>query len=110
MAKPATSIFPPITLIAAFLCSLCLAQPSLAASIRGWGSQAIDSTEPGQKDFIAVSAGQCHSLALECVCWYVVAGHLNDDCEVDFDDFVLMGANWLIDCHIEPPNLTCVPK
>ena len=132
------------------ICVLSLPRPiiSFAASIRGWGSQAVDSRELGRKDFIAISAGWAHSLvlkadgtivswglnyhrqatpphgndyitisaggwhslALKRVCRYVLAGDLNDDCEVDFDDFALMAANWLIDCHIDPPHPACVPK
>jgi len=61
-------------------------------------------------DFIAISAGGDHSLALQRVCRYVLHGDLNDDCEVDFDDFALMAENWLIDCHTAPLNPACVPK
>ncbi|GAH35307.1 unnamed protein product, partial [marine sediment metagenome] len=63
----------PITVIAASVCCLYLGQSSFAASVRGWGNQTVDSTEPGRKDFIAVSAGGGHTLALERVCRYVLA-------------------------------------
>jgi hypothetical protein len=47
---------------------------------------------------------------LQRVCEYVLAGDLSDDCQVDFDEFARMAANWLIDCHTEPPNQACIPK
>jgi len=43
-------------------------------------------------------------------CDYVLTGDLNDDCEVDFDDFALMAANWLIDCNSNPADPACVSK
>jgi len=64
MPKPTNSISRKITLSAASLCALYLAQPSPAASVRGWGSQFVDSTQPGRKDFIAISAGGGHTIAL----------------------------------------------
>ncbi len=100
-----------LVLLAALTAILCLCPGrGLAAAVRGWGSSAIDSREPRRKDFIAVSAGGYHSLALQRVCQYVLPGDLNDDCEVDFEDFAQMAANWLTDCNTEPPNPACVPK
>ena len=48
----------------------------------------------------AVSAKECH---------YVVAGDWNLDCKVDYVDFALMAASWLVDCDAEPNNPACVP-
>ena len=44
------------------------------------------------------------------VCQYALLGDVNNDCEVDFYDFALMAANWLIDCNIEPNDPACKPK
>jgi hypothetical protein len=44
------------------------------------------------------------------VCQYALAGDMNNDCKVDFYDFAIMAANWLIDCNIEPNDPSCVPK
>ena len=61
-------------------------------------------------DFIAVAARSGYSLALQRVCQYSLAGDLNDDCEVDFEDFALMCVNWLVDCYVEPVDGACIPK
>jgi hypothetical protein len=80
-------------------------------SIVAWGRDDCGEATPlAGDDFIAVSAGGRHSLALQRVCEYELAGDLNDDCEVDFDDFALMGANWLVDCYAEPIDSACVSK
>jgi len=76
----------------------------------GWNDYGQCDIPSPNTNFIAVSAGDTYSLALQRVCRYVVAGDLNDDCEVDFDDFALMAANWLIDCYIEPVGPACVVK
>ena len=86
--------------------SLC---PS--GALAGWGMNNWGQARPPDGNgYIAVSGGDLHSLALQRVCRYVIVGDVNDDCEVDFDDFALMGANWLIDCYIEPGNPACVAK
>ena len=110
MAKGGTSAFRSISLIAAALCALCLPQKSPAAAIRGWGWLAINSAESGRKDFVAISAGYEYSLALQRVCEYELVGDLNDDCEVDFEDFGVMCGNWLVDCYVEPVDPACVAK
>jgi len=80
-------------------------------TIVGWSdNRSGQATPPRGDDFIAISAGGGHSLALQRVCRYVLHGDLNDDCEVDLDDFALMAENWLIDCHTAPLNPACVPK
>ena len=59
-------------------------------------------------------------------CGYLLSGEINDDCEIDFDDFALMASdwidsfnfddlavmvkNWLIDCDKTPGNPACIPK
>ncbi len=43
-------------------------------------------------------------------CMFVLAGDLNDDCTVDFYDFAIMAANWLIDCDTNPSDPACAPK
>ena len=81
-------------------------------SIVAWGendSGQCDVPSPNN-DFIAISAGGYHSLGLKRECQYALPGDLNDDCEVDFDDFALMCGNWLTDCYIEPLDPACVPK
>ncbi len=100
------------SLIAFFaLLNLSFAHPALAGSILAWGEQVVDSIELDQKDHIAISAGERHSLVLiGQPCLYVLAGDLNDDCKVDFSDFALLAANWLIDCNIDPNDPACVPK
>ena len=40
---------------------------------------------------------------LDIVCKEDVHGDLNDDCKVDFTDFVLMANNWLV-CNLDPPS------
>ena len=79
-------------------------------TIVGWGdNDSGQATPPSGNNFIAISAGGYHSLGLK-VCLYVLAGDLNNDCKVDFYDFALMAANWLVDCDITPRNPACVPK
>jgi hypothetical protein len=45
---------------------------------------------------VAITAGFVHGLAIKRNCEYVLAGDLNDDCKVDFSDFEIMAAHWLI--------------
>ena len=81
------------------------------ATIVGWGwNDYGQATPPAGNEFTAIAAGGEHSLALQRVCQYVLAGDLNDDCEVDFDDFAQIAANWLIDCNTAPPVPACIPK
>ena len=49
------------------------------------------------------------SLAVETTgpCQYILTGDLNNDCRVNFSDFVLVAANWLVDCLIDPNNSAC---
>lgn len=42
-------------------------------------------------------------------CAYVVEGDLNSDCRVDFRDFALFAANWLVDCNSQPLDPACKP-
>jgi hypothetical protein len=44
------------------------------------------------------------------VCQYALFGDFNNDCKVDFYDFALMAANWLVDCYQIPDDPACVPK
>jgi len=44
------------------------------------------------------------------LCEYELAGDLNKDCKVDFNDFATMANNWLIDCGVTPYNPACIPK
>jgi len=93
--------------------STILAPASPAASILAWGRQRLDTahllTNPSNP-FTAIAPGYWHSLALQRVCQYVLAGDLNDDCEINFDDFAPMAATWLIDCNTDPNNPACIPK
>jgi choice-of-anchor C domain-containing protein len=43
-------------------------------------------------------------------CEYVLAGDLNDDCKVDFQDLAVMVANWQVDCLLDPTDPACIPK
>lgn len=43
------------------------------------------------------------SSAFGPVCVAPVQGDINDDCKVDFTDFVLLTQNWL-DCNLDPPS------
>jgi len=80
-------------------------------SIVSWGlSTSGQATPPDGNDFIAIAAGVNHSLAIRKTCEYVLAGDLNDDCKVDFSDFEILPANWLIDGNLDPSNPVCVAK
>ena len=46
----------------------------------------------------------------EDTCQYKLIGDLNNSCKVDFYDFALMAAHWLIDCKLKPENPACVPE
>ena len=98
-----------------------------------YGQSIVPSPNTG---FVAIAAGWRHSLALKG-CRYALAGDLNDDCRVgwedvriftgqwldsdgsanldgfngiNFLDFALLADNWLIDCNIDPGNPACVQK
>jgi len=93
------------------VCSFCFAQPVFAGSIVGWGFNANgQATPPAGNNFVAIAAGEGHSLAIKRNCEYVLAGDLNDDCKVDFSDFEILADNWLIDCNLNPSDPACVPK
>jgi hypothetical protein len=81
-------------------------------TIVGWGwNYCGQATPPAGNNYIAVSAGGYHSLAIiKKPCLYVLAGDLNDDCKVNFFDFAIMAANWLIDCDLTPENPACTHK
>ena len=80
-------------------------------SIIGWGlNTSSQATPPAGNDFVAIAAGEGHSLAIRKSCEFELAGDLNDDCKVDFTDFEILAANWLIDCNLDPSNPACVPK
>ncbi len=78
------------------------------ASIVGWGSQAVGvDLDSG---FTAVATGAYRSLGVKAVCDFDLAGDVNRDCRVNFSDFAITAANWLIDCDQTPENPACVPK
>ncbi|OHB61472.1 MAG: hypothetical protein A2168_09305 [Planctomycetes bacterium RBG_13_50_24] len=80
-------------------------------SIVGWGeNRKGEATPPDGNDFVAIAAGYNNGLAIRRSCEYVLAGDLNDDCKVDFSDFEILAAHWLIDCNLNPENPACVPK
>jgi hypothetical protein len=80
-------------------------------SIVAWGENIKGkATPPEGNDFVAIAAGYNHSLAIKRNCEYELAGDLNDDCKVDFSDFEILAANWLIDCNLDPSDSACVPK
>ena len=97
-------------------------------SIVSWGKNEdgqCDIPEPNS-GFISVAAGSYHSLGIKYVCYYELAGDLNDDCKVDFYDFAMMAqswlidfefsdlklmtGSWLIDCDENPEDPNCIPK
>ena len=43
----------------------------------------------------------------EASCNYVLSGDINKDCRVDFNDFVALAQNWLIDCGSDFQNPAC---
>ncbi len=43
-------------------------------------------------------------------CLYDLKGDVDNDCKVDFFDFTMTAANWLIDCDLTPGNPACIPK
>jgi hypothetical protein len=93
------------------VCYLCLEQSAFAGSIVGYGSNIHSKAKPpAGNDFVAIAAGANHSLAIRKNCEYELAGDLNDDCKVDFSDFEIPAANWLIDCNLDPSDPACVPK
>ena len=95
--------------VAPAVCWLCITQSAFAGSIIGWGSQIVDTTDPGK--ILAVAAGWRHSLAIKKEpCQHLLAGDLNDDCRVDFADLAIMAAHWLIDCDVSPADPACIPK
>ena len=50
----------------AIICCLAILQPALAGSIVGWGSNNDgEATPPDGNDFVAIAAGEGHSLALK---------------------------------------------
>ena len=67
IANPRSSTFRGISVIAALLCCLSLAQSAAAAEqagrIIGWGRQSLVANLDG--DFTAVAAGRLHSLGLK---------------------------------------------
>lgn len=67
-------------------------------------------TPPDGNNYIDINAGSEHSLALKELWRYELNGDFNDDCRVDFFDFAIMAANWLIDCDLTPENPACTPK
>lgn len=50
--------------VAASFCWFCIAQSAFAGTIIGWGSMAVDSSQLETNDFVAIAAGEDHSLAL----------------------------------------------
>src|SRR3990172_5438455 len=89
MAKARSPTFCPITLIAASLCSLFLGQSAATAQqkgkIVGWGSQVVGVDLDG--GFIAVAAGEYHSLGLKAD-----------------GSIAAWGQDWYGQCDIPSPN------
>jgi hypothetical protein len=46
--------------------------------------------------------------ALGADCHYAVWGDIDGDCKVDFNDFAMLAANWLVDCELYPENPACI--
>ena len=49
-------------------------------------------------------------IAYELPCPFNLLGDLNGDCKVDWQDFLLMSENWLVDCREFPLSEACQPK
>ena len=74
-----------------------------------WGDQ--EPPDCALANLFKIAAGGEHSLALKRgPCPYDIAGDLDDNCKVDFLDFVIMAGNWLVDCFVEPMHPGCVKK
>jgi hypothetical protein len=41
-------------------------------------------------------------------CHYAVWGDIDGDCKVDFNDFAMLAANWLVDCELYPEDSACI--
>ena len=50
--------------VAAVVCCISVAESAFAGTIIGWGSMDVDSTQLETNDFVAIAAGEDHSLAL----------------------------------------------
>ena len=89
----------------ATLSSTAVFSAGKSGSIISWGDSVfgVDLTE----DFIQIAAGYSRSLGLKCPCRYNLAGDLNNDCRVDFADFIIILDNWLIDCGLTPQHPAC---
>jgi hypothetical protein len=88
-------------------------------SVTGWGrNDSGQASPPLENDFVAIAAGELHSPAIRQSCEYTLLGDINGDCRVDFydfceedfDGFVELVSNWLIDCNADSENPACVPK
>ena len=67
-------------------------------SIIGWGlNDDGEATPPQGNGFTAIAAGLSHSLALRFVCDFDLIGDLNNDCEVNFADFVVFAEQWRLE-------------
>lgn len=49
-------------------------------------------------------------IAYDLPCPFNLLGDLNGDCKVDWQDFLLMSENWLVDCREFPLSEACQPK
>jgi hypothetical protein len=83
-----------------------------------WGSAVVKPFLGGSYVYnIALASGNAYldnfvvdSGTIVQICEYALSGDLNNDCRVDFLDFAVMAANWLVDCDLTPDNPACVPK
>lgn len=41
-------------------------------------------------------------------CHYELWGDIDGNCKVDFNDFAMLAANWLVDCELSPENPACI--
>ncbi len=98
-------------------------EPNAWASISGsllrnaLGSDVASIFFGGYSDNLTLDAGDAYldnfvvdSGTIVPICEYALAGDLNDDCKVDFQDFAIMAADWLIDCYTNPSDPACMPK
>jgi hypothetical protein len=73
--------------------------------IDGWSEGMVLDSGDAYLDNFVVDSG-----TIVPICQYMLVGDLNNDCKVDFRDFALMVANWLIDCDVTPGDPACVLK
>ena len=73
--------------------------------------QLIDDYNEGQSSGNTVGADidAVGAITGQRTCSYYLAGDVDLDCDVDFEDFAIMASNWLVDCKVDPDEIGCIP-